>query len=183
MSFRLARRSRLSALSVLALLALPSGLMADIFLQLDSIPGSSVQAGFENTIAVSSFTVGQANKVSGMATSRSAGKAEFATLDIVKNTDKASTQLALAAANGRIIPSATLTVTQSVDRGTAVVYTIVLNQVQVTSYKISGGESGLDEAISLQYQKITWSYYDQEKGGRAKSPMTATWNTATNSEK
>ena len=160
----------------------------EIFLQLGDIEGESKVKGYEGWIEAKSFREGAQNTGSASTGGGGAGKAQFSDIVVTKSIDKASPQIRLSVADGRIQPSAMIEVTEDCGSGEKVAYfEIEIFNVLVSSVETTVSESDVnvlpDEAITLSFTRIIWTYNIYDDTCRIIGSETATWNTATNSEK
>lgn len=112
-----------------------------VFLKLDGIPGTSTDAKHSGEIEIMSYSFGASN--SGSTTpggGGGTGKVTFSDLHVTKHVDVASPKLFTAVAQGKHIPTATLTVERA-RRGLPSYYVVVMKDVLVSSYQ-TGGNSG-----------------------------------------
>ena len=128
------------------------------YLQIDGIPGESIDASHQGWIEVDSFSWGEHN-------AGSLAAPEMEDIVIVHSVDKASPQLYLACCQGTVIPEVTL----EICRPTAekqIYLQYILKNVMVSS--VNGqtrrrGEAVVEdvlplEEVSFNYQKISWTY-------------------------
>ena len=106
---------------------------ADYFLKIDGIPGESVVEGHEGEIEVLSWSFGASNQTSVGSSGMSAGKVKMNDFTVLAMSGKATPKLFEATAQGKVIPSATLT--GSTDDGHTFI-TWELRNVIVSSFKV-----------------------------------------------
>ena len=99
---------------------------------------------------------------------------------MTKETDKASPQLMLRAANGTALASARLRVTKSSDAGQTTYLRYCLTGVQVTSFSQSSGGDRPSESVGLSYATIVQSYTQQDATGGAGDVFSAGWDLLAN---
>lgn len=182
-------KSRLSSLlnlSPVALLALASSTTPatadDYFLKLDGIDGESVDAKHKGEIDIQFFSWGVSN--SGNAAGGGgggAGKSSFSDFSIQARLSKASPKLFFACAAGQHIKSATLTVRRP-GKEAQEYYTIKMDDVLVSSAQNGGadGAAEITDSISLNFSKITWTYYPQKADGSLGTKVEHFWSVKTN---
>lgn len=110
-----------------------------------------------------------------------AGKSNVQDISFTKYIDKGSTKLAMAALSGAHITKATLTVQKA--GGTAEKYIeIVMENVLITSVSLggSGGEDRLTENVTLNFEKVTYDYFTQDKAGKVTTAGLIKWDVAAN---
>jgi type VI secretion system secreted protein Hcp len=149
------RRTLASSMLAAVLAFAPAALAADdAFLQVDGIPGESVDAAFRNAIVVRAFSLSIAGA--------GGGKATPGPLTVTKAIDKA-TPLLFRAALGAAIPKVELAVRKP--GSASVFYKVTLNNVSVTSVKqsdaVSDGVAGTEE-VTLAYQRILIEVFAQD---------------------
>lgn len=149
----------------------------DMFLKLGNIKGESTDPQHIGQISVLAFSWGEVVQVT-----RPAGgginvsKPNLQDLSMTKYIDKASVPIMVALAGGTPILDATLTCR----RNAATPYnflTYVLNNVILSSVSEGGseGEDQFTENISLNFQKITWTYRAVAGG----TPIIGSYDTGT----
>lgn len=138
------------------------------FLQLQGIPGESLDSRHAGWIDVESFTQAIANNDT---------RPSFSELWLQKAQDKSSPELALRAANGKSIPRAVLELTEASDTRLRF-YQITLSNCLVRTVQISGaaGLTRPSEAIGLDYQWISWSYTEFDATGRPRRDISSYWD-------
>jgi type VI secretion system secreted protein Hcp len=155
----------------------------DTFLKLGTIKGESVVKGFEDQIQVLSWGWGMTQSgTMHTASGGGAGKVDVHDLQITKNMDAASPNLALACSKGTHYDTAVLTMRKA--GGTALEYvTLTLTDVLVSSYSCSaqGGADALSDQVSLNFGKYKFSYQPQDnKGAKKGGSIDATYDIAKN---
>lgn len=152
---------------------------ADLFLKIDGFPGTSAGRDTQGAIEVESFSASvssTAPESGSLARSKSAGRAQFSPLTFAKIVDQNSPRFALAAADGRRLPTVTFEARVNTGRGeTAKFYEIILTNVSVTSYTVSahgGDQSPPTEEIALTYESIEWKFFPQSTDGRTETRET-----------
>jgi len=171
---RFLRHSFSIAAVTLSLTALPlTGAAADIYLELQGIPGESTAEDFKNAIDVQAFSWGLYNATT---TTTIAGKAELQDLAISKAFDSASPKLFIRAAAGTVIPKAKLTVVRRTGDAKPMPFMVIeLENVIVSSLQLSDSQ-GSDrpyENVSLAFTKIKITHYDEKN-----NPTSETWDAA-----
>lgn len=159
----------------------------DIFINMGStIQGDSSDKieGPKRSIDVLAWSWGMTQSgTTHLGTGAGAGKASFQDLSFTKYVDSASSSLMLALAKGSRVSQATLTVRRS-GPVMANYITIVLADVLVTSLSsgASGGEDRVTENVTLNFGKVTYSFYPQAKDGSVGPAKAFGWNIATNTQ-
>jgi type VI secretion system secreted protein Hcp len=150
------------------------GASADYFLKIEGIEGESIDEAHRGEIDIESWSWGMSNslKQGRKGVSLQPGNYRF-TIEASKATPK----LMLACAQGRVIPSATLT-------GTTGGHTFIkweLKDVIISSYKTTGERASgipLDE-VSIRFTQIIVTYTTQNADGTT-SEVRAGWDLAEN---
>ena len=86
-----------------------------------------------------------------------------------KRLDKASPKLALAALDGRTLPSVTLAVRKDSGEAHLDYLIITMENVRVTSYGMKSNEGGCEpvEQVSISFEKIVYKYVEGRDSGFA----------------
>jgi type VI secretion system secreted protein Hcp len=142
--------------------------MADSYLQIDGIPGESLDDKHKDWIEILSFSHGITQPTS--TTRSSAGGATTARSEhgdyvITKYLDKASPKLAEACSTGKHISKCKIEMCRA--GGSQVPYLVVnLEEVVISSVHHAGAGGPNDfptESVSLNYGKIDWTYTQQKR--------------------
>lgn len=132
-----------------------------IFLKIDGIAGDMG----DGSVRVDSFSWGVSQSGGASGGGGGAGRAVFQDLHFSKPVSSASPQLFLACAQGKRIPTATLSVARQNSDGTPVAFLkFELSNVLVSSYQNSGNGFGADvpvDEVSFNFQKIRMSFNDK----------------------
>lgn len=153
---------------------------ADVFLQINGIPGESTDEKHKNWIEVLSYSHGisqtgaGARSTGGAAT---AGKCSHQDFSIVKALDKASPTLNLFCSNGTHIDKITLELCRATgDKQPYMVYKFV--DTVVSSVSVGGGGEGIPtESVTLNYGAIYWTYVETDhQTGKKKGEIKKFWN-------
>jgi type VI protein secretion system component Hcp len=142
------------------------GQSVDIFLSMDGIEGESLAVGHEGDMDVLSFVW------DGICSGGGTGPARFSPIQVFKRTDRATPLLLRAAAQGRHITDATLTVRKSGGEP----FTFLVLEFQ--DVLITGGGDNL----SFAFGRIQVSYTPQRADGTAGPPVVFGWDVAANRE-
>ncbi len=154
----------------------------DMFIQIGKIKGESMDKAHKDKIDVLAWSWGMSNSGSAhMGGGAGAGKVNVQDLSITKYIDKSSTDLMLAACNGRHFPDALLIVRKAGDKPIEYLK-IKLTDVLITSVSTggSGGEDRLTENVSLNFAKVNVDYTPQKQDGSADSTLNMGWDIAAN---
>jgi type VI secretion system secreted protein Hcp len=149
-----------------------------MFMKLEGIKGESKDSVHKDEIDVLAWSWGVSNSGSAhIGGGAGAGKANFQDLSFTKWVDLSSASLLLAAANGKHITKATLTVRKAGE--SPVEYIIItMSEVFVTAVSTggSGGEDRLTENVTLNFGKIEYQYKEQAATGKAGGTGDFKWN-------
>jgi type VI secretion system secreted protein Hcp len=148
-------------------LALPSAASANIFLELDGIPGESTADGFENQIELSSLQLG---------VGKGSKAASFSEITVTKLLDKSSPELMLRTANGTTIPTARVRFTRQSDAKVDVYLRYCFTGVRITGFSQSSGGDRPSESVSFSYATIVQSYTQGSETGGAGSVFATGWD-------
>ena len=161
----------------------------DMFIVIDGIAGETRDSIYskDDGIDVLAWSNGLSNSGTtqgGAGSGAGAGKVNIQDLSLTKFLDSSSPYLMLYASTGRHIESATLFVRKAGDGdGQQNYFRIEMQDIIVSSVSSgSGGEDRLSEDVTLNFAKITWTYYPTDERGNAGKPITTGWNIAENKE-
>ncbi len=156
--------------------------MADVFIKIDSIAGESTDDKHKGEIEVESFSWGLTQTGGGSSGGGGGtGKALFEDLTLVAQTSAASPKLFAAAASGKHLKLADLTVRKAGEKPLEF-YKVHLEDVLVSSFRTAGGEGELRpvDQFSLVYAKIEVSYTTQKADGSSGDTITEGWDVLKN---
>jgi len=110
-----------------------------------------------------------------------AGKAHFQDISLTKWVDKSTPNLMLCCATGKHIDDATIIVRKAGDKQLDYIK-IKMEEVMVTSVSTggSGGEDRLTENVTLNFAKVTYSYFPQKKTGEVDAAIDFKYDIAKN---
>jgi type VI secretion system secreted protein Hcp len=156
---------------------------ADAFLKLDGVPGESTDAKHKGEIELESFSFGVKQTGTGtVGGGGGAGKADFSSFSFDKLYDASSPKLFLGTASGEHFKSAVITFRK---RGSEQqeFLTYKFEDVQLEHYDQGGKEEPpLLEDVGFTARRIEISYRPQNADGSLGSPITATWDIASNKQ-
>jgi type VI secretion system secreted protein Hcp len=141
----------------------------DMFMKLDKIDGESKDHKHKGSIDVLAWSWGVSNSGSAhTGGGGGAGKANFQDLSFTKWMDKGTTELLIAASNGKK-PLEYLKIT--------------MEECLVTSVSTggSGGEDRLTENVTLNFAKVKVEYAEQKPDGSGHPAKEFKWNIEANS--
>ncbi len=156
----------------------------DMFIQIGALKGESKDKVHSEKTDVLAWSWGMSNSGSAhVGGGAGAGKVNVQDLNFTKYIDKTSTELMLAACNGKHFPDALLIVRKAGEKPVEYLK-IKLTDVLITSVSTggSGGEDRLTENVSLNFAKVDVSYIPQKQDGSGDKALTMTWNIAANSK-
>jgi type VI secretion system secreted protein Hcp len=135
----------------------------DAFADIDGIPGESVNARHADEIDVFSLSwcITNSGTIGG---GGGAGRATFDNIVLGKHTDLATVPLVEAAATGRRIPNAVVTL----ERGGATPFAFLVIELEdVLVTRVNSGWEGNqpDEQVSLAFAEVCWEYRSQDATG------------------
>ena len=162
--------------------------MSDIYLNIDGIPGESLEDKHKDWIEVLSFSHNMSQPTSQTRVSAgggTTGRAEHGDYVITKHIDKASPKLWEALSTGKHIGKAKMEFMRA--GGDKVKYLeISLEEVVISNVSKSGNGGGGSaddfpvESISLNYGKVEWTYTQQKrKDGSGGGNVTAKYDLTT----
>jgi type VI secretion system secreted protein Hcp len=155
----------------------PSG--TEAFLEVPAIQGESTDPNHLNQIDVLSWSLGVGGANAGSScpgTHSSAGGVSADQLTIVKNVDKASPPLMVAAASGTVLSKVTLTVSK-VSNGTTTDYLVyTFSNMAVTGTQWLSGGGPPEEQVTFAYSAIQVNYSPQNPDGTLGSPVVGCFN-------
>ena len=157
----------------------------DVFLNVKDIPGECTDDKHKDWISVLSFSHGIAQTATtpqcpgGSVCSGDISTGKLGDFTIVKQVDKASTKLSLAAAKGTLIPEVKLELCHATgDKSKYMEY--LLTDVVVVSVRVNGQTAGSEslplEEVSFRYGKIDWTYTEYDNKGKKKGDIKANWD-------
>jgi type VI secretion system secreted protein Hcp len=156
----------------------------DYFLALDTIKGESIDATYKGQIQVLSWSFGESNTVPPPTTGGGgAGKPNFSDFNLMKLVDAASPLLIRACALGTTLKTATLSGRRTATGSAGKPFAFLLIQftnVHVTSVQQSGSSEVPSESVSLQYSAIKYTETPTTATGAPGTPITFTYDLATN---
>jgi len=159
-------------------------MVGSVYCKFDGIDGESSASGFEGQCEIDSWSWGGHNGMS-MDTGgrRTQGNADIHPLTLSKALDSASAELYKRVFGQEMIPKATLSITARYGNESLVYYEIILENVYVGDYTISGmgGESGdASESFGLYFSKAEWTYTKRDPAdGSEKGDITGSFESST----
>lgn len=153
------------------------GAAADYFLKIEGVEGEATHDLHPGEIEISSWSWGATNSSTAVGSGSGAGKANFQDLTIVKKMDKSSPKLMLYCAQGRVIPTATLTG----EGPNGAFFKLEMTNVLVSSFKVSGDRTTgpPTNEIRLRFSRVVITHFVQNSDG-TQSQVRAGYDLATN---
>ena len=150
-----------SALAVTMTLAPSIGAANDVFLNVSGVPGEATDDGFQNQIAINTFSLGV---VAGDPRVNTLGtvKPQFDTFVVTKRVDRSSPRLFQIAATQQHIATVVLSARKGVSR--SAYYKITLSDASVSSYKVTEGTE-ITESVAFSFGKLEMEYFVQDAKG------------------
>lgn len=158
------------------------------FMQIEGIKGESTDENHKEWIEVLEYQHGVSQQSLGHTSAgggRGAGRADFKDFVVFKMLDKASPDLALYCASGKIIPKVTLDLQMAAGNSHNQAK-VTLTNVMVSSVHVTGSPKGdtprPQEVVSLSYGKIVWSYTPVTHKGDKGAEVKQGWNLESNKQ-
>lgn len=157
---------------------------ADVFLQIDGIPGESTDEKHKNWIEILSYSHGVDQSGAGSRSSGGAatsGRCNHQDFSVVKTLDKASPELNLYCCNGKHIKKMTLQLCRATgDKQPYMDY--LFEDVIISSVSIGGGGGGIPtESVTFNYGKLNWVYVETDhETGKKKGQVKKWWDLIAN---
>ncbi len=141
----------------------------DMFIKIDGIKGESQDSKHKDEIDVLSWSwgVSQSGTMHGGG-GGGAGKANFQDVTVTKWLDSSSPKLLSAAATGKHLKEALLTVRKAGDKPLEYLK-VTMNDCLISSVSTggSGGEDRLTENVTINFAKVKFEYTVQKEDGSA----------------
>lgn len=149
--------------------------------KIGEIPGESKDDGHKDWIELLSLSWGATNPGSfAMGGGGSKGRSQLHDLSVVVNESIASPKLLQACVSGEHFGEVTVDF-QKAGGDQEVYMTWILQNVMVSSYNVSGsGEDNPVCDVAFNFEKIKYTYKQQDEKGKASKPVEATWDQGTN---
>jgi len=150
----------------------------------NAIKGESTAAGFEDQIEITSISenITRAIMAGGSGAQRQRSSATLGDIVCSKDVDKSSPKLAEAICKGAVFGTVKIALTTSSEGGSGrtAYFTFELTNARVTSYGFSGSTDGAivpSESLSLNFEKIKWTYDELDKENNSKGKVETQWST------
>lgn len=169
-----------AVLGVVAVGSANSFAVTDTYMQYGTIKGSSTSLDHPDWIVLNSFQLGVSVPVSSQSSTIS-GAPKFSEIEVTKVMDKSSPLLMQQLLQGSIQPVTIDLVEPSYASKSPFTYAeYKLTNALLTGYSVSSGGDIPTETLSIEFEKISYTYTPQNPDGTAGTPITVTWNLATN---
>jgi type VI secretion system secreted protein Hcp len=153
----------------------------DYFLEIDEIPGESLDDQFKGKIEILSFTWGVTNEgTSGRGGGAGAGRAAKTDLNVETTMSTASPKFAQAAASGLHLPKVLLHLRKASGDAPFEYATFELDDAYISGYQVGGHGAGIvpHETISINFSSLSVTYNQQSETGAGSGPATLGWDFA-----
>jgi type VI secretion system secreted protein Hcp len=154
----------------------------DMFIQIGALKGESKDSVHKEKTDVLAWSWGMSNSGSAhVGGGAGAGKVNVQDLSFTHYLDKTSTELMLAACNGKHFPDALLIVRKAGEKPVEYLK-IKMTDVLITAVSTggSGGEDRLTENVTLNFAKVNVDYTPQKQDGSSDKTLTMGWDIAAN---
>lgn len=172
-------------LGLIGFKATPAMAAQDIFLCIEGLEGETTDPRHPGCMDVLAWSWGMSNSGSqhtGGGTGT--GVVNVQDISVTKYIDKASPDIMLHTANGKVFPKVELLVHKPCVecKVSDPYYTLTVQETIVTSVSTggSGGEDKLTENVSLNFSKVEWCYSEQNLDGSLELPICRNWDIAAN---
>ena len=133
------------------------------FLRIDGIKGESTATGHEGEIEIESWSFSETNQDAGgggKGGGGGAGKVQMGDFNFTAKYSKASPQLFLACAQGRLFKNAVFTLERGGTRPSPYLV-VTFTDLFITRYQTGGSSSDVPtDSFSINFSKIVWDYTD-----------------------
>ena len=152
------------------------------------IKGNSQDANHVEWIEVSMVSQGINRNIDPTSKPRDAltkSQVQLGGIEMQKNADESSPELVAAVCKGQVFPEVTIDLVRVSDSGNEVFYQWILENAYVSNYGVHGTSmGGIDttETLTLNYEKIKWSYKKVDEAGKPQGSVDAGWDLGANKE-
>jgi len=158
----------------------------NVFLDIEGVPGESLDRTRANSIDVLSWSWGMTqNGTTHLGPGAGSGKVSVQDISFTKYVDKATPPLLKYCATGEHIKKATLYVYKAGGSEPLEYFKLQMETVLVSSYQTGGGGDGMDriiESLSLNFRKFQVTYTQQDETGAAAASNDAGFDIPFNKE-
>ena len=154
---------------------------ASYYLNIDGIPGESLDQDHPNWIEVYDFSWGASSALATTSGSGSTAKATVTDLTVSSVLSQASPKLFLAVMSGKHARTAVLEGVKQAGAERPVLFMrLSLDDVIVTGYESRASEETPQDEFSLAYAKISFSYWMQQADGSMGEEQVVRWDVKAN---
>ena len=154
---------------------------ANYYLNIDGMPGESLDEDHPNWIEVYDFTWGASSALAATSGGGTTGKATVTDLTVSSLLSQASPKLFLAVMSGKHARTAVLEgVKQAGEERPVLFMRLSLEDVIVTGYSSRASEETPQDEFSLAYAKISFSYWMQQPDGSMGDEQVVRWDVKAN---
>jgi type VI secretion system secreted protein Hcp len=149
------------------------------FMRIEGVEGEATGESYKGWIEILSYEQSiERSDAKNSGASRRRGSAEFSDIAVTKELDKATPKLMEAIAKGKVFAKVEIHMTATYgDAGEQTYLAIELENVQVTSYSLSGSaaEGVPTEQVSLNFEEIKVTYSENDERGKSKGNVEFEW--------
>ena len=171
-------------LGLIGFKATPAMAALDMFMCIEGLEGETKDPRHPGCMDVLAWSWGASN--SGLSGGGGAGKVNFQDFSVTKYLDKASPDIMLHTANGKVFPKVEIYVHKPCVecKVSEPIYKVTMVETLVSSVSTggSGGEDRLTENVSLNYSKVEWCYSEELDDGSMEQPICRGWDIVLNDE-
>lgn len=150
------------------------------FVRIDGVVGGSKVVGHEGEIEADSVAWGVTQSGGGgFGGGGGAGKPNVEPLAFTAHAGQASPPLLRLVTRGEHVRQVRVSADAAGERPRRVIE-ILLEDVTLTGWHIASDDQGKSDAVSLQFGKVTYSFFPQNPDGTPGSPVVATWDVRNN---
>lgn len=169
-------------LGIVAVGSANSFAVTDTYMQYGTIKGDSTSLDHPDWIVLDSFQLGVSVPTTSPTTGAGAGAPKFSEIVVTKMMDKSSPQLIQQLLQGT--PQSVTIDLAEPSSTSKIPFTYAqykLTDAVLTGYSVSSGGDMPSESLSIAFQKISYTYTPKNPDGTIGTPITVTWDLATNS--
>lgn len=166
-------------LGLMGFKAAPAVAAQDIFMCIEGLEGETADPRHPGCMDVLAWSWGASNSGAAGGT----GKVNFQDINVTKYVDKASPDIMLHTANGKVFPKVEIHLYKPCVecKASEPYYKVTMEDILVSSVSTggSGGEDRITENVSLNYSKVEWCY-TEERDGVFGDPICRNWDILAN---
>ena len=153
---------------------------AAMYLKFDGVDGEATAAGHEGWIEILSVSESISRPDAGSTgATRRRGAAEFSDIEVSKLLDRTSPKLREALAQGKVYPKVEIHITRScIDAAQATYFSYELTNSMLNVVSLSGTNTASPpvEELSMNFERIKWTYDDLDTNCDSRGKVEASWN-------